>query len=419
MIFWRSIAEVGAARIYTLFVGISVIFLTARVLGPERQGIVAAALAWASLFANFAGLSLGQVAHYRIQIQKSNDWLPKIFGSLLFLAITTTVVTLLSVMALYHLSAGEFFKNLSPPVLIIAFTSLPLIIWEQYSSNLLAAIDELRQYNKAQYIGRTAWIASTILFLVVFELGIKGALAAQILGQAMVVVFSTIALLKAAPKELRLEFDEIKSMLKGAVKLHFNTVSAFLLAQSSILILNHFCSKTEVGWFQLAFQMVTMMLIVPQSASMVLFSKMSESGPDRLWPIHKKMIVRVLAATLCLCIIIYFAAPFIVSMAVGPKFWPSVKVFRFLLPVILGMSLAQLMTPQWIGRGVFLPSTITTSIVAAANVAANFILIPKYGMWGAVWAALVSYTGIAVIVQCCFAYWCQKKYIEAKVAGFA
>ena len=66
---WQNVVEVGAARIYTLFVGTIVILLTARILGPERQGIIAAALAWSSLFANFAGLSLGQVAHYRCQFR--------------------------------------------------------------------------------------------------------------------------------------------------------------------------------------------------------------------------------------------------------------------------------------------------------------------------------------------------------------
>lgn len=412
-ILWQNVAEAGAARIYSLLAGTAVILLTARILGPERQGIIAAAIAWASLFANFAGLSLGQVAHYRIQAQKSQNWFPGIFGGLLFFAFALTLVAHLVAYTLYQLTEGELFKNISPSVLIIAFTLLPLIIWEQYSSNLLAAVGRLRQYNTAQYIGRTFWIISTIVLLVILDLGVEGALIAQVLGQAIVVLIGSIALLKVAPNGLQVKKDEIIEMLKGSAKLHLNTVSAFLLAQASILMLNHFGSKTEVGWFQLAFQMVIMLLIVPQAASIVLFSRMSEVGPDKLWPEQKKLILQVLGVILFLCVLAYFAAPIIVPLAVGPEFLPTVKVFRLLLPIIIGMSLAQLMTSQWIGRGVFLPTTIATSIVAATNIAANVILIPKYGMMGAVWAALFSYLGVIVLVQTYFAWWCEKKYIKA------
>ncbi len=412
---WQNVVEVGAARIYTLLVGTVVILLTARILGPERQGIIAAALAWSSLFANFAGLSLGQVAHYRIQAQKDQNWLPSILGGLMFFALALTLVALLVAYLLYQLTDGEIFKNISPSILVIAFTLLPLIIGEQYASNLLAAVGRLQQYNTAQYIGRTVWIIGTIVFLVFFKWGVIGALIAQVLGQAILVFIGAIVLIKASPDGLKFRAKEIKEMLKGSAKLHFNTVGSFLIAQASILMLNHFGSKTEVGWFQLAFQMVAMMLIIPQAASIVLFSKMSEIGPDKLWPEQKKLILKILGVIFFLCVLAYFAAPIVVPLVVGVEFLPAVKVFRYLLPIIIGLSLAQLMTPQWIGRGVLLTSSIGTSIVAAVNIAANAFLIPDYGIMGAVWAALFSYLGVVVIAQTIFAIWCEQKYRSAFV----
>jgi O-antigen/teichoic acid export membrane protein len=56
---------------------------------------------------------------------------------------------------------------------------------------------------------------------------------------------------------------------------------------------------------------------------------------------------------------------------------------------------------------------LATIIGAAVNIIANAILIPKYGMYGAVWASLLTYLGIAVFVQTCFALWCEKKYRES------
>ena len=412
-ILWLNLAETGAARIFCLLSGTIVILLTARILGPERQGTLSAAIAWVTLFANFAGLSLGQVIHYRIQLMKNKDWFPGIFGGLVFFALVLSSLAYIAVFGIYHATRGELFKNISPVLMIFAFSLLPMIIWEQYSSNLLAAIGKLRQYNTAQYVGRGFWVLFTFIFLVTMNWGIKGAIFAQIVGQAFLVLIGSIALFKFSSKQLQVQKEEIKEMLRCSAKLHFNTVSTILLSQASILMLNHFAEKAQVGWFQLAYQMVLMMLIIPQAASIVLFSRMSEIGPDRLWKDQKKFILYVLGIVVLLSIIAYFIAPIIIPLAVGPEFFPTVKVFRLLLPIIFGMSLAQLMTSQWIGRGVLIPTTLATMLGAAVNIFANAILIPKYGMEGAVWATLLSYLGFAVFVQTCFAFWCEKKYRES------
>ena len=54
---WVNIAHTSAARIYGMVVGVGVLFLTARLLGAEGRGQVAAIITWASVFATFAHLS--------------------------------------------------------------------------------------------------------------------------------------------------------------------------------------------------------------------------------------------------------------------------------------------------------------------------------------------------------------------------
>lgn len=412
-ILWLNVVEAGAARIFSLLGGTVVLFLTARILGPERQGIIAAAVAWVSLFANFAGLSLGQVIHYRIQENKDQDWFPTVFGGLLFLLFVLSVTAYLLAFGVYQLSNGELFKSIPPVLITIAFALLPLVIWDQFSSNLLAAVGKLRIYNTAQYVGRAIWVLMTITLIVIMNFGMMGAILAQIMGLSIMAIIGFFALWKLLPEGVKLRKSEIKEMLKGSAKLHFNTVSAFLLSQTSILMLNHFATNAEVGWFQLAYQMVIMLLIIPQAASIAFFARMSEVGPNSLWLEQKNLIIQILGVIVLFSIMAYFVAPVVVLLAVGTDFMPAVKIFRSLLPVALGMSLAQLMTSQWIGRGAFLPTTIVTSCVAAANIAANAVLIPKFGMMGAVWASLVCNFGITVLVQAYYAWLCEKKSRQA------
>jgi O-antigen/teichoic acid export membrane protein len=408
---WMSIMETGGARIYSLVVGLVSLSITARILGPEGRGVIAAATAWATLFATFAGLSLGQVAQYRIQGRSKEDWLPNILGTLLPCAAGMALIAYLVVALLFHLTLADgIFKGIPLPLLLIAFAAMPLLIWEEYGSNLLAASGNLRQYNVAQFVGRTVQIAAVALLVAVLGLGASGALSGQLAGQAIVSAGALVALWKAAGGRLRFETGQLKEMLKGSARLHLNTVGSFVLANSTVLMLNSYATKADVGNYQLAFQMIMVLLIIPQAAGMVLYSHMSEVGPDRLWPRQKRLMLQTFVLMSIVGGASYFLAGPAISLLAGPRFEKAVNVFRLLLPNVIGLTFAQLMTCQWIGRGIFLLNTMLTSTMAFVTIIANTILIPRFGLVGAIWAGWASYVGLVVLSQGCFAWWCECRH---------
>jgi len=374
---------------------------------------VAAATAWAMLFSAFGGLSLGQVAHYRIQTKKQDQWLTDLLGPLLLMVVLLSFTTYAVIAIAYYATNGRLFQEIPVYVLCIAFAIIPFLIWEEYSRNLLAAIDKLHVYNMAQFGGRTICLLGILGLIYFNRIGIFEVLTVQLIGQAIIAMIGLIALSKASRYIIRIKLFEIFDMLKGAVKLHLNTVGAFLLAQNTVLMLNYFSEKADVGYYQIAFQMAILPAVISQSTSMVLYSKMSESGPDGIWPLQKRISLQILVIVAFIAVCAYIAAPMIVSLLVGKNFEPSIRIFRLLLPCSLGMTAAQLMTPQWIGRGAFILTTVITFGVAIGNVIINAILIPRFGIMGAVWASLICYGGITIIVQALFAWWCEKKYIQS------
>lgn len=406
---WITLAQTGAARTYSVIMGMIALFVTARLLGPESQGVIAASMAWVTLHASFASLSLGQVAQYRIQVRRDKDWLPELLGTLSFFGVLLSFFACLTAFLIYLTTKGGVFKGIPPVVLTISFILLPLLIWEDYSKNLLAATGQLKTYNNAQFAGRTCWLCGILVLVGLLEFGIPGALAAQILGQGLIAVIGVSVLWKASGGRIRIDRGETGEILKGSAKLHFNTIGSFLLAQASILILNHFSNKAEVGCYQVAFQMVMTLTIFPQAASLVLMSEMAKKDPDHLWPMQKRLTLQMLSMIALASVGAYFVAPIIIPSLMGREFLPSVKMFRALLPIAFGLSLAQLLTPQWIGRGKFLLTTLITFFTAIASIIANLALIPRFGAMGAVWANLICYGLLTTAVQFCFALWCERQ----------
>lgn len=393
-----------------MLVGIIIVLVTARMLGPHGQGVIAGATAWVGLIATMAGLSLGQVSQHVIQLKQRRDWLPNIFGTLLYLLGILSFLAFLFAGILYFITQGSFFGKIDPLVLTVAFCMLPMLIWDEYSSNLLASAGRLRTYNLMQVAGRTLWMVLIVILVVVLGLGVFGALIAQILGQLLVALASIYFLWVAAGRVIRVGRSEIRHILHGSLRLHINTIASFLLGQTSILVLNHYFSKADVGWYYLSWQMVTILSVIPQSVSIVLYAKMADVGPNGIWPAQKRLLLYTMALMLLLITISYLIGPRILITMVGTKYLPSTQYFRLLLPALLGITLAQIMAPQWIGRGLLLQTTVVTAVTAIANLGAQIILVPRYGIIGVVWSTIMSYTVIAVIVQLGFIFWCQQRY---------
>ncbi|UGQ47642.1 lipopolysaccharide biosynthesis protein [Massilia endophytica] len=405
----RRIAGMSMAKGYGVLLSLAMLFVSARLLGPEGRGEFAAATAWAALFATLCNLSLGQALQHRLQAAAAKPSLGEQLGTLGGMAGLLSALALGLAAALYLGSGGALFKGIGPLSMVLALATVPLLVWEQYSGNIGAAASQTGLLNRAQYIGRTVGFAAFFLLVMALGWGVAGALSAQLIGQLLVGLLVAWPLFKLAGGSLNWLQREVKPLLRSGLAIHLTTVSAFLLDQVSLLLINHHLSKPEVGWYQLAQQMVALMLIVPQSALMIVYGGLANSTPDAYWPRQRRLNWRLLGGLAGLAVAAWLLAPLVVPLVAGQAFAPSVPLFRMLLPTVLGISLALLMTPQWIGRGLLRLNMALTCVTGAAVVAASFWAIPHYGLDGAVWVRLGVYAVWVPLAQIVFWLWCNRQ----------
>src|SRR4051794_31934817 len=110
---WRSIGLTSGARIYSVLAGALSLVLTARTLGPDGRGAVAAAITWALLFASCGHLSLGQVANHRATGKPVDEWLRPVLTALIVMTALVTLTGWTIAGALYAFSGGRVFGGLS------------------------------------------------------------------------------------------------------------------------------------------------------------------------------------------------------------------------------------------------------------------------------------------------------------------
>jgi enterobacterial common antigen flippase len=412
----RRIAAMSVARGYGVGLSLLTLFVSARLLGPVGRGEFAAAMAWAALFGTLSNLSLGQALQHRLQTAARPPTLAEQIGTLGGMAVLLSALAYGLAALLYWWSGGAVFKGLSASLMLIALASVPLLVWEQYASNILAAAAQTGLLNRAQYWGRSAGFLVFFLLVMALGWGVAGALVSQLVGQLLVAVLVALPLWRLAGSATKWAAREVRPLLKAGTLIHLTTVSAFLLDQVSVLLINNYLGKQDVGYYQLAQQMVGLLLIVPQSALMVIYGGLAANGPDQFWPQQRRLARRVLGGLAVVSLLAYLLAPFMIALVAGPAFAPSAAMFRALLPTVLGISLALLMTPQWIGRGLLRLNTVLTIATSVVVVACSALAIPRYGVTGAIWVRLGVYAVWVPAAQIVFWWWCNRR---ARVAGAA
>ncbi len=405
---WVKIAHTSSAKIYELIAALVALAVTARMLGPEGRGVVAAVTTWVGLFSTVGYLSLGQVALHRATDNRDSAWLAPTLGSLLFLTAIITLGGWVIAFGMYWFSGGSLFNNLAPPLLVLGYLSLPLLIWQQYGTPLLIACDRIEIVNRAQIIGRTLSFGILLVMLLWFGLGIIGVLIAMLIGQTIVAVAGMRYLYSQARGSIWPNWTTIKELLKGGIQLHLTAIGGLLVASTDVLLIHHYFGAAETGYYQLANQLTAIMLVIPQAASLVLFSKTAQMGTDGVWNYQRRTLLVLTLGMIGIASIAAVLAPFAIPLVLGQAFTPSVGVFQLLLLAVICMSFTTVMTNQWICRGLFWQCSAITLTIGVANLVANLIFIPTYGMYGGAWATVGAYV-IGILPHLWMVIWCESR----------
>lgn len=388
---WQHILETSSARALALMISLASLSVTARVLGPEGRGIIAGATTWINLLATLGSLSVGQVVIHRAAANRDLAWVRSAFGAGLLL-----VCGLSGIIWLGALTAGYFVANMYGQLpwwaLAVVFAALPFSIWERFGSQLLICTGHLRFFNQRLILASLLGFLALIVVLVLFDWGVIGGLIVTVLSTVLVSTLGIHRLWEVAGKSFVVRSAELLSLIRDGLKLHLHTIGGTFLALSGVLLVNYYRNPSEVGWYQLAVQMVTALMIVPQAVWVVLNEKIAGKGPDKIWPLQRRLLIQSIGLMMFIISVSYLMAPYAVLLIAGESFSPSIELFRIMLPSAFGMSLSYFMGTQWLGRGLFGQTALLTILFGATNLILNMIFIPKFGVSAAAWSMTIVYT---------------------------
>jgi len=384
------------AEMLTKGLGFILLPLYTRLLTPADYGILAIAGAMASFLLPLITLGArGAVHRFFFQFDDNNKR-REFYGALwLFLLLFP-----LFILVFFEIIGGVLYKGTFFGVKYHPYISLAL--WTSYLSlatftflNLILRASERVLLSTLLTLGQ--FLASTFFTIIIVFFWIKGAkgvLCGRAFGTVLIGIVSCFFILRYV--KLNLSISHWRSALVYSAPLTIHFISRSLLDMSDRFVLQQYTSFTEVGIYNVGYQIGAGIVLVSQAGYNVLLPLYGKLGSNSLGNNGKTYISQivtyyVLVVTLTLLLVILFTPEIVVIMAPHEYYNATVIIpwvalgFWFMSLCFLSQGILSHIVgnTRWIAIG-----TICTALV---NIVLNLVFVPIFGVIAAAITTTVSY----------------------------
>jgi O-antigen/teichoic acid export membrane protein len=357
----------------------------ARTLGPDLRGLFAIVLLIPSYAESFGRLKYDIAAIYFLGKQKVR------LGEMIFIlnsiAAVSSMLIIIIILLNFNNIYSYLFMNTEINMRFIAHLVLLIIplqfIYINYSY-MLIYLEDIEHYNKMVIFKALTGSITSIVLIVGFGLGIKGAVIGSIAGY-IIPVFIGVKYISVSEKAVvSFKINLLWEMTKFSFQYYITGIISYLHQYGSNLMLIYFVAPIQVGFFSMAknqSQLITKM--IPAAVNTLLFPKISKSrDPNDSYMIT----IRSFRITL----LILIASGLLLTLVIKPLVWilygsdylPMILPFIIILPGFVISQSSTIFNSYYSGIG--RPDLVTklSLLPLIAQILLSFMLMPRFGIIG-------------------------------------
>ncbi|MBU0579789.1 MAG: flippase, partial [Candidatus Margulisbacteria bacterium] len=303
---------------------------------------------------------------------------------------------------------------------------IPLVIF--FISNIFAQILQLADvylmsFNAFKYISFRQIIEKTIITLIgiislfIFP-SLKIIFIIYLLSQLIALFYYALAVLPFKFKII-LNLKRSGYLFKKGLPFMFIILFASIYAKTDIIMLRYFDNFEVVGWYSTAYKFIDLVLIFPTLFVSAIFPVISSlyhtnKAKEKFTNFLYKCIRIIFSTGLIASLLLFFYSGLLVAIFFPPDFYPSIYALKILAISICLTFFNMLFNDVLILQNKEKTSLLITSSCATLNVILNFILIPRFSLYGAAWASVLCGIINFFLLQK-HAKWKSNKFLIAKV----
>jgi O-antigen/teichoic acid export membrane protein len=273
---------------------------------------------------------------------------------------------------------------------------IPILFLFESFNILFNSILQGLQYYRKMAVAQVILSCINLLFIFIFLVNLKFGLRGLIYARLFSLILSLLYQYKAAHINIGYSYNKnlLKEMFKFGFPLGLNGILTFIFLRIDTLIVGAFLNPVSVAYYGTAKK-------IPDSASQMFCSFLSVYFPNMSELFVKKKLIEaenVLNNSLRLVSFVTIFATFviilfqedIVKLLFSAQYLESASVLSLLMFCLCIESISTILGTSLVSAGYSSLPVIINVVDAVVNIIANLILIPKFGIMGAAYAALLA-----------------------------
>ncbi len=400
MSFVRQGVGTLAGRMIIFAAAFIVNILIARFLGPTGKGQVSLVLFTVTILINLAALGIPSALVFFVG-QKLYDLRRLLGASIVLYSVLVVVFAALYLLIIPYLQS-PMFSDLPPWLMYFVLLALPITLAAQFAQHIALGLRQVFRFNLVLVVSHVGYVVLLAAFMWGVERSVAGVIYAEMLGRLVACAVALYLLLGTLRPRWSFGWRELGALLSYGLRAHLMIVIAIILDRVGLYVLRYFHDAAIVGQYSISLNVAEVLLFIPTSFGLVLFSRTSSSTTEeanRFTPVASR---NVMAITGLAAIALGFVAPWMVPLVFGKAFAPAVAPFLVLLPGVAVFTLYRVLSYDIIGRGFPLRVSIATGVGLIANVSVAILLVPSLGAMGAALGNLVGYVLTTILITFIF-----------------
>lgn len=373
-------------------------------LTPKDYGIT-------NLISSFTGVTTFIVAfslysaiiRFYVDYKHEREKLKRFYGTVIVFVIISGAMFVSLGLIFNKVVISWFFKGISfYPFVLIALLTLTFVCLRMIHQSILQGMQQAKKLTIINLSVFSFQVCFNLLFICVFKLGATGALLATLLINMGYSIYMIFDLKKNNVVTFCLDIKILKEALKYSVPLMPHNLSTSIASFASRIFINKSGSLASVGLYGVAFQLGTIIDVVQSSVNSAFtpwfYDMMNNSCEE-----SRKNVVSLSRFLLIIYSLIYmgiglFSQEVIILMT-NEKYimaWTTIPilVMAFSVKSVYYFYINILFYYKDAARKIFI-ATITGSV---ADIMISFVLVPRYGMYGASVSFLIAKIIVVSIV---------------------
>ena len=303
------------------------------------------------------------------------------------------------VVVIFPVLQEAFLHGIDLELVLLALVAFPLTLHANFSAATVIGRQAVRWYAAVKL---SYPFVTTVLFVVILGAlgqGVAGAIAVFVIVSAIETIGFTVAAVRVSRTVRLPRVAPYGQLIRYGLRFYPGSLTGFFSYRVDAYLIAFLIANPSksLGYYSMAVGLAEMVFFFPHAVASMFFPHVAGSSredSDR----QVALVARVTLLVSGMFALLLVPAAAVMIWTVLPAFEQSLPPLLVLLPGVVALSAANVVGGYVTGIGRPGINSIVSVVALLVNIAANLLLIPRFGILGAASASLISYTFSSVLL---------------------